>query len=235
MLCAGGDGTINEVGNQLYGTPVILGILPTGTGNGLAREIGLSLNPIKAINQILDGKVTPVYPGTLNDQKFFLVSGAGYDAFVAHETDFHHPQLKKRTGILSYILVGITRGWKYPFYPINAKIDGKLYRCYGLLVLKAKTKIGPLTLAHSLSLQESQMGVFAFTKKGMWSLVKFFIAFLFRFHLNLSESPFIFCSQIEAESEDPVPVEFDGEQAKPLPAIWKKSKKPVFLICPEGQ
>ncbi|MBI1820496.1 MAG: hypothetical protein HY036_07120 [Nitrospirae bacterium] len=232
VFCAGGDGTINEVANQLYGTAVLLGIIPVGTGNGLAREIGLSLDPIKAVDQVLNGKVIPVYPGTINDHRFFLVSGAGFDAFVSYQTDFHHPRLKKITGFLSYIMVGIAVGWKYPFSPITARIDGKPCRCYGLLVMKAKAKIGPFTLAGTLSLQESQMGVFVFTKKGIWSIARFFFAFLFRCHMTLSETPFIFFSQLEAESETPVPVEFDGEQAKPLPTTWEQSKKHVLLIYP---
>ncbi|MHB8482112.1 MAG: diacylglycerol/lipid kinase family protein [Nitrospiria bacterium] len=232
VLCAGGDGTINEVANQLYGTPVLLGIIPTGTGNGLAREIGLSLNPLKAVKQIMEGQVIPVYPGTINDLRFVLVSGAGFDAFVSYETDFHHPRLKKITGLLSYIIVAMIAGWKYPFYPINAKIDGRVYRCYGLIVLKAKAKIGPLCLASSLSLHKSQLGVFVFTRKGIWSIIRFFIAFLFRFHLRLAETPFIFCSQIEAESEKAIPVQYDGEQTKSFPALWKKSEKHILLICP---
>lgn len=235
IWCAGGDGTINEVVNALYGTQIILGIVPTGTGNGLAREIGISLNPLKAIEQLLQGEVIPVFPGILNDKLFLLVSGAGYDAFIARETDKNHSKLKKLTGFLSYITIGFLKGWNYPFPLISVRIDGKGYSCYGLLVMKARGKIGPLTLASSISLRDKKIGVFLFNKKGSLNIFFFFIAFLFGLHRSLTAYPFILCKEITAFSKELCPVQCDGENMPPLPAFWKVSEKQIRMIYPKGE
>lgn len=232
IWCAGGDGTINEVVNALFGTQSVLGVIPTGTGNGFAREIGVSMNPLKAIQQLVAGNIVPVSPGILNHKIFILVSGAGYDAFVAGLTDERYPKLKKITGFLSYILVGALFGIKYPFPLISVKIDGKDDSCYGLLVMKAKARIGRLTLAPSMSLQAKQFGVFLFKRKGMLTILLFFIAFLFRVHQNLKFCPFILCQEITALSNDAVPVQYDGEISGRLPASWKTTEKKIRVIFP---
>jgi YegS/Rv2252/BmrU family lipid kinase len=232
IWCAGGDGTINEVVNALVGTQAVLGIIPTGTGNGFAREIGISMNPIKAINQLVSGEIAAVSPGILNDRLFLLVSGAGYDAYVAHQTDVRHPKLKKMTGFISYIVVGSLLGWKYQFPSVSAVIDGNSHSCYGLLVLKSKARIGPLTLAPSLSIKTRQLGVFLFKKKGILFIFLFFFAFLLRVHQNLRFCPFIICQEIEATSNVSVPVQYDGEKSEPLPAFWKTSDKQILVIFP---
>jgi diacylglycerol kinase family enzyme len=232
ILCAGGDGTINEVAARICGTSAILGIIPTGTGNGLAREIGLHPNPMKAVRQLIGGKPLPVYPARVNDHKFLLVSGAGVDAFIASLTDRGFPRLKKMTGFFSYLIVGFFYGWKYPFHPINAQIDGRDTLCYGLLVLKAGARVGPLTLAPPLSLKDPQLAVFVFKRKGFLFVVLFFLAFLFRLHLKLSFCPFMVCKEITAQGDRPVPVQYDGETGASLPVSWKRSDKPVYLIYP---
>jgi diacylglycerol kinase (ATP) len=235
VWCAGGDGTINEVVNALYGTQIPLGIIPTGTGNGLAREIGISLNPLKAIEQLLQGEVISVFPGILNDKLFLLVSGAGYDAFIARETDRNHSKLKKLSGFLSYMIIGFLKGWKYPFPVISARIDGKTCSCYGLLVMKASGKIGFMTLAPLISLRDEKIGVFLFKKKGILNIFFFFITFLFSLHQNRPSHPFILCKEISASSKEPCPVQCDGENMPPLPAFWKVSEKQIRLIYPKGK
>jgi diacylglycerol kinase (ATP) len=232
ILCAGGDGTINEVADRIYGTSAILGIIPVGTGNGLAREIGLHLNPMKAARQLIGGKPIPVYPAWVNAHKFLLVSGAGVDAFIASLTDRGFSRLKKMTGFFSFLIVGFFYGWKYPFHPINARIDGRNYLCHGLLVLKAGARIGPLTLAPSLSLKDPRLAVFVFKHKGFIFVVLFFFAFLIRLHLKLSFCPFMICNEITAQGDRPVPVQYDGETGASLPVSWKRSDKPIYLIYP---
>lgn len=233
ILCSGGDGTINEVANAIYGTDVILGILPTGTGNGLARETGFSMKPLKAAKQLISGRAVPVYPAFLNEKLFLLVSGAGLNAYVAQQTDQNFPRLKKFTGFLSYLIVTQLTGLKYAYPKITATLDGENHFCYGLVVMKSKCKIGWLHIAEPVSLETNRLGVFLFKEKGLFNLFRFTLAFLFQTHLRNARFPFFLCNEVSAISNTSVPVQYDGEMTDPLPARWKLSEKRIFIIYPK--
>ncbi len=83
VLCAGGDGTLNAVAAGLSGTPVPLGIVPMGSGNGYARSLGIPQAPEEALRVAFTGAVQAMDVGTLNDRLFLGVAGIGFDARVA--------------------------------------------------------------------------------------------------------------------------------------------------------
>lgn len=83
IVAVGGDGTINEVASQLINTNSILGIVPSGSGNGLARHLGIPLKPEKALLFINKAKSTKIDTATLNQHRFISIAGVGFDAFVA--------------------------------------------------------------------------------------------------------------------------------------------------------
>ncbi len=98
VVCAvGGDGSVNEVGSVLASTSTVLAILPTGSGNGLARHLGLPLRlkkSIKNINRFNHKKIDTV---SINEKTFLCVAGFGFDALVANKFDQYHSR-----GFLSY-------------------------------------------------------------------------------------------------------------------------------------
>lgn len=83
VVAIGGDGTVNEVGRGLIGTGAALGIIPCGSGNGLARHLGLSMSTEKAVRVVLEANVIMADYGIVNDHPFFCTCGAGFDAFVS--------------------------------------------------------------------------------------------------------------------------------------------------------
>jgi len=83
VVAWGGDGTINEVGSGLVFTAAALGIVPYGSGNGLARELGLSMRPAEALRAALAGRPRPFDVGELDGRYFLNIAGVGFDAVVA--------------------------------------------------------------------------------------------------------------------------------------------------------
>ena len=83
LIAVGGDGTINETASALLGSDTALGIIPLGSGNGFARHLEISTNPVRAIKQLNEAQVAPLDVGFLNDQPFFNVSGTGFDALIS--------------------------------------------------------------------------------------------------------------------------------------------------------
>ncbi|MBK5196570.1 MAG: diacylglycerol kinase family lipid kinase, partial [Proteiniphilum sp.] len=98
VLTAGGDGTVNEVAKVLVNTGTTLGIIPFGSGNGLARELDIPMDPEKAIDIILNGNSRTIDYGVANEHIFFCTCGFGFDAFISDR----FAEEKKR-GPLGYV------------------------------------------------------------------------------------------------------------------------------------
>lgn len=85
VIVCGGDGTVNEAGSSLIHTNTALGIIPAGSGNGLARHLKLPLKPEAAIDRINQFRIREIDAGFVNEHPFFNVSGIGFDAHVGEE------------------------------------------------------------------------------------------------------------------------------------------------------
>lgn len=81
-VAVGGDGSVNLVGKTVLNSSIALGIVPTGSGNGLARSLGICINVEKALLQILKGKTELIDSGEVNGHQFFCTSGVGFDAHI---------------------------------------------------------------------------------------------------------------------------------------------------------
>ena len=83
VVAVGGDGTVNEVARGLIGTDKILGIIPCGSGDGLALDLNISRNPRQALQTLLDGNTVSMDAASVNGKYFFSVCGVGFDAQVS--------------------------------------------------------------------------------------------------------------------------------------------------------
>ena len=108
IVAVGGDGTVNEVGSAVVHTDCSLGIIPIGSGNGLARHLGVPMNLSKAIAQLNQSEPIFMDYGLVNGHPFFCTCGTGFDAYVS--TEFAKG---KKRGIMSYIEKIITGYFTY--------------------------------------------------------------------------------------------------------------------------
>ena len=102
IVAVGGDGTVNEVGAAAAELDIIMGILPAGSGNGLARHLGISTSLVKAVETLNNGNVVTIDAGKINGTWFFCTCGVGFDARIGHKFS----KLHKR-GFLSYLITTI--------------------------------------------------------------------------------------------------------------------------------
>lgn len=105
VVAVGGDGTVNEVARALVGTDTALGIVPCGSGNGLARHLRIPMNTCKAIEIINAGEVDTIDVMTVNGQYCFCTTGVGYDAKVSAEY-----AKEERRGLVTYARKAV-EGW----------------------------------------------------------------------------------------------------------------------------
>mgnify|MGYP003291030338 CR=1 FL=1 len=82
VVAIGGDGTVNEVAKGVVGTSCRLAIVPVGSGNGLARHLGIPMSYQEAVQTVFDGKPQLIDAGRINDEYFFCTAGVGFDAAV---------------------------------------------------------------------------------------------------------------------------------------------------------
>jgi len=108
VVAVGGDGTVNEVARALVHTKTALGIVPMGSGNGLARHLNIPMNETKAIQQLNNSEPILMDYGIVNNKPFFCTCGTGFDAYVS--TEFAKG---KKRGIMSYIEKIITGYFSY--------------------------------------------------------------------------------------------------------------------------
>ena len=119
VIAVGGDGTVNAVAAALVGTTKILGIIPAGSGNGLARSLGISMNPQKAVIEMATAQEVVIDCGNVNGQSFFCTSGIGFDARIgalfASST---------KRGLISYVRITIAELFAYRAQEYTITIDG---------------------------------------------------------------------------------------------------------------
>jgi YegS/Rv2252/BmrU family lipid kinase len=119
VIAVGGDGTINLIGSELINTQVALGIIPMGSGNGLARSLHIPFDIKKAIKTISDFNLQSIDTGEVNGIPFINLSGIGFDAHVAGI--FHNSQ---RRGLFSYAKIILREFNRFKQEPLKIHLDG---------------------------------------------------------------------------------------------------------------
>ena len=123
IVAVGGDGTINEIAGKVMGQQKILGIIPFGSGNGLARSLNIPLNTKKAIKIINALKIETIDAATLNDKYFFNMAGMGFDAHISAAFVGN-----KTRGLKGYVELGLKEIKSYTSETYEITIDGMRYK-----------------------------------------------------------------------------------------------------------
>jgi diacylglycerol kinase (ATP) len=129
VVAWGGDGTVNEIAGPVIGSRAALGIVPAGSGDGLARSLGLSAPPERALEIALGAPVAPVDVGYLGDRHFLNVAGIGFDAAVGAAFN-----ARGKRGLRGYIRPLFTMVWTYQAQEYALTLDGAASRQRRLLV-----------------------------------------------------------------------------------------------------
>ncbi|MFC5412026.1 diacylglycerol/lipid kinase family protein [Larkinella bovis] len=130
VIAIGGDGTMNETARVLIHTQTALGLVPVGSGNGLARHLNLPLDPKKAIDRAINGRPVIIDSGRINDHAFFCTTGMGFDAYVAQE--FARQPVR---GLPVYIRTSYRAFWKYQ--PATYEMDQQRHTLFSLTIANA--------------------------------------------------------------------------------------------------
>ena len=167
----GGDGTVNEVASALAFTKASLAIIPSGSGNGLSREVGIPFDPRAAFEIALDGRDRVIDAGEIEGRLFFNLAGVGLDARVAHQ--FAATGLVRR-GFVRYLEIAGGEIFSRARHEYDIAIDGQLRRSHVLLVAIANGRQygnGAL-IAPNARIDDGKLEVVVVDDRSPWAVVR---------------------------------------------------------------
>ena len=211
VIVAGGDGTLNEVVRGLAGSDTVLGILPAGTMNVFAREMGIPFASLeRAFEVIENGFTREVDLFEANGIPFVQMAGVGFDAMVIEETTW---ESKKMLGPLAYLLAAVrVLGEKPPQMRVTLA-DGRVVEGVAVLTGNGSRYGGPFPFFRMADNHDSKLDVLVYKEAG-YRLVLDSLRGLALGGIDLMDSVEYFQTEsftVEADRE--VPVEVDGELA----------------------
>ncbi|HWP99346.1 MAG TPA: diacylglycerol kinase family protein, partial [Vicinamibacterales bacterium] len=129
VIAWGGDGTVNEAAQALAHSVTALGLVPAGSGNGFAVELGIPRQPARALRGAVSWPPRRIDAGRLDGRFFVNIAGAGFDGLVARRFQAHG-----RRGALPYLTIGLAAGLGYRPRRYRVELDGTVLEGRALLV-----------------------------------------------------------------------------------------------------
>jgi YegS/Rv2252/BmrU family lipid kinase len=235
ILAAGGDGTVNEIANGMVGLETPLAILPGGTANVLAVELGIGTDMPRAARNL--ARLLPVRIGVglmeneAEQRHFVLMAGAGLDAVVIYNID---AKLKASFGKVAYWVAGFGRLGK-PMPEFDVRIEGHTHRCSFALVSRVRNYGGDLWIARNASLLSDKFDIVLFEGAHSLPYMKYLLGVLTGRLANMRGVRLLRADSVElACASDPrIYVQVDGEFAGRLPTRLSLVPDSVTLLMPE--
>ena len=209
IVAAGGDGTIHEVANGIAGSSAALGLMPMGTMNVFANELGLPANDLgRCWDIICRGRTREIDLPTANGRHFVQLAGVGLDAQVVKETS---RALKRNFGPLSYLISAAQiAGRKPPRLLIEAE-EAMTEEGSFVLVGNGRLYGGPFPFFKHAALDDGLLDVLVFKQLGYLEIIKYLQNVIFTSKITTPEVEYFQTRRLRVSSAEDVPVELDGE------------------------
>ena len=233
IIVAGGDGTVNEVLNAIVGNDVILGILPFGGSNVLAREMGMPLNPIKAAELILKKNVKNIDLGVINNRYFSMMASCGYDAYAVGRTS---REIKKILHRYAYIWAGIKDFMGYRPTLIEVDLDDGTTKEYASFVVVSNTHFygGSYQLTPFARIDDGLLDICLYQGRYQLGLVHFVFNMLSQKHLTMSNVKYYRAKSIQLTSKKHTLVQVDGDILGALPMKAQIVPTALKVFCSQS-
>jgi YegS/Rv2252/BmrU family lipid kinase len=226
IVAAGGDGTINEVVNGLVGSTVKLGILPVGTMNVFAAELGLPADLAKAWEIVVAGHTRKIDLARANQQYFVQLAGVGLDAQVVQETTWTS---KKTFGPLSYLASAVQIAARTPPRLVISSGDVEREGSF-VLVGNGRYYGAAIEFFHDARLDDGLLDVLIFKNLGYLDIARYLAGVVMGRHTKLDDVEYFQTKKVVVWSGDQVPLEVDGELAGVLPVTFRISSRKLRVV-----
>ncbi|HEY8901367.1 MAG TPA: diacylglycerol kinase family protein [Chthoniobacterales bacterium] len=230
VVAAGGDGTVNEVVNGIGEADVTFGVLPVGTMNVFALELGIDGKDLGRAWEVIErGEVREIDLPMANEEYFVQLAGVGLDAEVVRQTT---PDFKKALGPMSYVLSLAQVAAQKPPKLVVSDARGKRHHGSFVLVGNGRYYGGPLVLFRDAELDDGLLDVVVFKNQSHWDLMRYVQAVLFRNHHELPDVEYFQTERVHVTADGEVPVEIDGEISGFAPFTFGFAEKKLRVLAP---
>jgi diacylglycerol kinase (ATP) len=232
IVAAGGDGTVSQVANGLIGSNATLGVLPMGSVNVFAMELGLPLHNLQRCWDIIeDANVRLVDLPSANGKYFVQLAGVGLDAQVVKETSL---AFKRSFGPLSYLISAAQIAARQPPKLFIESEHTSVEEGSFVLIGNGRLYGGPFPFFKHAIIDDGLFDVVVFTRLGYLEIVKYLQDVVFSSDIKAPEIEYFQTRQLRITSEQDVPLELDGELAGNCPVDFRIRKKALRVLAPSA-
>ena len=227
----GGDGTLNEVACGLCESSTALGVLPGGTVNVFAREVGIPMKLDGALDALTGGRIVRIPMGFAGERPFLLMAGIGLDGEVVYRLK---AGFKDALGAFAFWLDGFRLLASYPLQPLHIRANGRDYVGTGLIAGNIR-RYGPrYYITPDAKIEEPKLDIVIFTGKNRRDYLRYLIGVLGHFHLRFSDVEHIKTDRVSVRVGENarVPMQLDGEPAGYAPVELRVKDKVLSVVLP---
>jgi diacylglycerol kinase family enzyme len=236
IVAAGGDGTVAEIANGMARAPrragqgCRLGVIPLGTANVLAREMGLPMAPEAVAAALAFGRTRTLWPGLATgdapDRLFVQMLGVGLDAQVVHRMP---RPLKRALGRAAYPIQTLHELLRYDYAPIRLRIDGTAHEAASVIVTKGTLYAGQYVLAPGARPGEQGFTVALFGASGPGAALMYGAALTLNLLPRAPGLRLVRAAHVEILG-DSAPAQADGDPAGCAPLCIRDARAPIEVV-----
>ncbi len=231
VIAAGGDGTLGEVAQGLSGSDMPLGLIPLGTANVFAFEIGVGTTISKIVNTIVDGQQVKIWPGLIEGRRFMLMVGCGYDAMSVAGLNI----AEKRTwGALAYLIAAFRVRRRFSKMRVSVKIGDEKYEAASVIVSRARKYGGPFTVFPKADLRRQDFQLLLLKGGSVGHAMIYACAMLFGCLEKLKSVEILATrNAIKISAIDELPSQRDGDLDMSTPFRLSVDTVPLYFLMPK--
>jgi len=242
VLVAGGDGTVHEAVNGLVGSDTAMGVLPIGTGNVWAKEIGLPTltltqpdRLLAAARMLVDGEVRWVDVGQAGDRYFLICAGVGIDSTVAAQME-PRTRASKQLGALAYLSAGVGIAREFGGVRSTVVIDGRTIRTKIVLVVVSNIQLygGLVKMTPEARLDDGLLDVRVFKGMGPAWVFRHVAGVFTHRHLRDPMVSHYQGRQVTIYTAEPFPIQLDGEPVGMTPISLNVVPRALRVLVPRA-
>lgn len=248
VLVGGGDGTLGEVANGLAGTETVLGLLPLGTGNSLAKELQIPRPKrwnrhrlLQAADSLAAGRIQQIDLGLRmnvggeNGRYWVLWAGVGADGYLSHQLE-PRPKWSKKLGVAGYALQGLAVAPYAPVFPAAVEVDGRIYEDNYVLVLISNCRRyagGELLLSPQAQLDDGLFEVWLFRGEHVARIFRYLPEIMLGRHFEDGGLTLVNGRHVTIHTDQPIPAQTDGDRAGHSPLTVTLQPNALRLLVPD--
>lgn len=235
IAASGGDGTVSKVGAALVGTEIPLAIIPTGTANVFAQDLGIPRNVRKSVELVFkEHSFRTVDMMRIWGKYYLLNMGVGLNALMIEDTDH---KKKSALGLLAYVITGIKKAFGYQPHTFNLEVDGRKEEIDAAEVLVFNSSAlgtSAIHLHRETLVDDGLLDLCILQSRNLWDYIKIFISiFLNRVKQDPKIHHFLVEKDVSMDTEKALKVQADGDLIGTTPVRIEVVPRILKIIIPE--